>query len=354
VTHFETESACKFGRVTMRVLTTRHQKVERVAFSTDGAHLFTSGLHAGSLGYGDKDSGIDVFDLAGDSTPAAHLLTGHDVSWFASLPDGRLVVNHFGFADNGGSRGRTVSVLDWRTDRAVRVGANGWRIDGACGVSSDGRRIVAEMGGAGGHDMRGDFAAEQGIGRWALSGAGVLRLDWHINLGFNHQIRAVAYGSDGLSFWTAEYVVSRTVPHWRIELVPRDADTGTATRAPVAYPNQNISGLALAPNGRFAVAHDGASLFVYDLAKLDRKPKKLTNPAKRKHFGGFAVHPSANWLATAGLDGAVTVWDTATRKVARSWVWDAGQARSITFSADGTLAAAGTGTGKVVVWDLDL
>ena len=137
-----------------------------------------------------------------------------------------------------------------------------------------------------------------------------------------------------------------------MELVSRDAANGKPLREPVAYPNQKISDLSL--SSTFMVAHDGPTLFVYDLADLGRKPKKLTNPVKRKHFAGFAVHPSGRWLAAAGLDGAVTLWDATTWTVAQSWVWDAGQARSVCFSADGTLAAAGTDSGKVVVWDLDL
>ena len=66
----------------MRVLVTKLQKVERVAFAPEGTHLFASGLHAGSLGYGTKDTGIDVFDLAGGSEPAAHLFAWRDVHEF--------------------------------------------------------------------------------------------------------------------------------------------------------------------------------------------------------------------------------------------------------------------------------
>jgi hypothetical protein len=37
----------------------------------------------------------------------------------------------------------------------------------------------------------------------------------------------------------------------------------------------------------------------------------------------------------------------------RAYTWKLGKLRSIAFSADGTLAAAGTGKGQVV-WDVDL
>jgi hypothetical protein len=186
-----------------------------------------------------------------------------------------------------------------------------------------------------------------------LTPNGPPRLDWRTVLGSRTNLCAFAFAGNGRSFWNAEEVVSRPSRSANgIGFVQRDADNGEPLREPVPYPNQLITGIAVTDT--FLVAHHGPTLFIYDLASLDRKPKKLTNPAKRKHFAGFAIHPSGRWLAAAGLDGAVTLWDTTTWTVAQTWAWDAGQARSVCFSADGTLAAAGTDSGKVVVWDLDL
>src|SRR5215212_4013597 len=87
----------------MRVLVTKLQKVERVAFAPEGTHLFASGLHATSLGYGDKDTGLDVFDLAGGLEPVKRLYETHGVEWFAPLPNDRLAVatEPSAFADTG-------------------------------------------------------------------------------------------------------------------------------------------------------------------------------------------------------------------------------------------------------------
>lgn len=49
----------------------------------------------------------------------------------------------------------------------------------------------------------------------------------------------------------------------------------------------------------------------------------------------------------------MTIWDTATWEPARQFAWDIGRLRSVAFSPDGTLCAAGSDTGRVVVWDFD-
>lgn len=329
----------------MRVLVTKLQKVERVAFAPEGTRLFASGLH----GDGDENAGIEVFDLAGGAEPATHILDTRDVQWFVPLSGGLIASAHGSGHDSDGS---DVFISDWRAGHNVCSAVDGWRVERPCAISSDGRLIACLSGRTPGYNSRGYHALEQGIGGWTVPGRGRPNLEWQLSLGRDREVRALAIAPDGRSFWTAEWATSPTPPHWWIELVSRDPATGNPLREPIAYPNQKISGLALSET--FAVAHDGPTLFVYDLARLDRKPKKIANPAKRKYFAGFAIHPSGKWLAAAGLDGAVTLWNTDTWKVAQSWAWDAGQARSICFSADGTLAAAGTNTGQIVVWDLDL
>lgn len=337
----------------MRVLVANPQtinKVERVAFAPEGTHLFASGLHDGSLGYGQPDLGIDVFDLAGGSEPVTQLLDDRVVRWFAPLTGGRLAVAQGTTADDS-HYDVGVDVFDWRTHRGSRPQPEKWEVWYPCAVGPDGARLIA---GLTEHEhnqtVRGRGAVEHGLGCWSLPNT--TRFTWRLNLGSDRRILIAAFAPDGRSFWTADAVVARPSPRARIELVPRDADTGNPLREPIAYPNQLITDLALGPS--FAIAHHGPTLLAYDLTQLDRKPKKLTNPAKRKHFAGFAIHPSGKWLATAGLDGAVTLWGTANWQVAQTWSWDVGQARSVCFSADGTLAAAGTNTGKIVVWDLDL
>jgi WD40 repeat protein len=85
-----------------------------------------------------------------------------------------------------------------------------------------------------------------------------------------------------------------------------------------------------------------------------RSPVHTVRSDGRKHFTGVAFHPSGQYLAATSNDETVRLFDTATWKVARTLTWDIGKMRSIAFSPDGALAAAGSDKGKVIVWDVDL
>ncbi|WP_162672831.1 hypothetical protein [Gemmata massiliana] len=64
--------------------------------------------------------------------------------------------------------------------------------------------------------------------------------------------------------------------------------------------------------------------------------------------------PSGKYLAATSNDATVKVYDTTTWELSRTFTWNIGRMRSIAFSPDGALAAAGGDAGKVVVWDVDL
>jgi WD40 repeat protein len=118
-------------------------------------------------------------------------------------------------------------------------------------------------------------------------------------------------------------------------------------------PDRIVSGFALAPDGASAAVVCGRSVFVYQTAKIKTAPRKVIN-ANRKNFTGIAFHPSGRYLAATSIDATVKLYDTTTWKAARTFTWDVGEMRSVAFSPDGTLAAAGSDSGKVVAWDVDL
>ena len=74
----------------------------------------------------------------------------------------------------------------------------------------------------------------------------------------------------------------------------------------------------------------------------------------RLYFTGLAFHPSGAYLATTSTDATVRLYDTTAWEVARTYAWQTGKLRCVAFSPDGMLAAVGTDSGNIVVWDVDL
>jgi WD40 repeat protein len=83
-------------------------------------------------------------------------------------------------------------------------------------------------------------------------------------------------------------------------------------------------------------------------------PARAVRNDGRKHFTGAAFHPSGRFLAATSNDTTVKLFDADSLEVVKTFTWDIGKLRSIAFSPDGALAAAGSDSGKVVVWDVDL
>ena len=106
------------------------------------------------------------------------------------------------------------------------------------------------------------------------------------------------------------------------------------------------------PDGTRLVAVFGYRLVVWDAA-TGRRVAEPANPDGKRHFTGAAFHPSGRWLVTSGNDAAVRVWDAATWRPAQTFTWDVGKVKSVAYSPDGLLAAAGGDKGKIVVWDVD-
>ncbi len=111
--------------------------------------------------------------------------------------------------------------------------------------------------------------------------------------------------------------------------------------------------LVVSPRGDRMATALGTMLSVLDPRDFSLLPVVLTNDST-KHFTSIAFHPSGRFLAATSNDATVKLYDTTSWEVAKTYTWDIGKMRSIAFSPDGTLAAAGSDTGKVVVWDVDV
>ena len=104
---------------------------------------------------------------------------------------------------------------------------------------------------------------------------------------------------------------------------------------------------------RLIAARRGTRVAVVPCDDFSARVTVLRNDS-RQEFTGLAFHPSGRFLAATSNDNTVKLYDTSTWTMAHAFDWQIGRLRSIAFSFDGMLAAAGSDKGKVVVWDFDL
>ncbi len=81
------------------------------------------------------------------------------------------------------------------------------------------------------------------------------------------------------------------------------------------------------------------------------KPVKLRGHKQQVRAVGFL--PGGNTVLTAAMDGTVRLWDANTGAETRSFDWGIGKVRVAAVSPDGTMCAAGSDDGRLVVWDVD-
>jgi WD40 repeat protein len=103
--------------------------------------------------------------------------------------------------------------------------------------------------------------------------------------------------------------------------------------------------------GMFA-ARRGSQAAVFRAEDVRAAPIVLQNES-RQEITGLAFHPSGRYLAASSNDGMVKVYDTDTW-TSHAFHWEVGRMRSVAFSPDGMLAAAGTDKGRIILWDFDL
>lgn len=93
---------------------------------------------------------------------------------------------------------------------------------------------------------------------------------------------------------------------------------------------------------------------VADVTTHDFRTVQRIKNTDGRHFTSLAFHPFGRCLAATSNDATVKLYDTSNWSLARTYTWDIGRMRSVAFSPDGLLAAAGSDTGRVVVWDVDV
>jgi WD40 repeat protein len=140
---------------------------------------------------------------------------------------------------------------------------------------------------------------------------------------------------------------------WRLEI--RDAATA-AFIATGNYPYSYAGKLAFHPHGEQIAGLNDMTLLAWSLpcdGNLRLIDPRLIRNDSRKHFTALAYHPDGRHLFVTSNDKTVHVFDTQTLDRINRYTWQLDELSTVAVSTDGTLAAAGSANGDVVVWDLE-
>lgn len=131
----------------------------------------------------------------------------------------------------------------------------------------------------------------------------------------------------------------------------RATANGAAAGTPIPVPT-SANHLRFAAGETRLIVAASASLYSHDLTNPKAKPVKVTT-ANRQHFTGIAVHPDGRRVLATCNDATVREYDSLTLQELRAYAWKIGRLRCVAIAPDGITAAAGSDTGKVIVWDLE-
>jgi WD40 repeat protein len=88
--------------------------------------------------------------------------------------------------------------------------------------------------------------------------------------------------------------------------------------------------------------------YLYSLCHADMR-------AFRGHSGGvpsIALSPDGQFLASAGIDHTVRIWEMATLREVKALRGHEAEAKVVAWHSSGSLVAAGAGDGRIIVWDV--
>jgi WD40 repeat protein len=119
------------------------------------------------------------------------------------------------------------------------------------------------------------------------------------------------------------------------------------------YPAGSSRQPELSADGRYLGIMGYSSWYLYDTTDLG-KPRRITANRSSGDYVSFAFHPGGKTFAMIhGGPTLVKIHDLETLKQIRTYKWKLGPLGAVAYSPDGALGAAGSGDGRIVVWDSD-
>jgi WD40 repeat protein len=299
----------------MMVLKTKSQKLPRLAFAPDGQGLAAAGQH-GAYWW------RSVFD---DPKPVQ--LGDHECRGLGFTADGAYLV----YLSAG------LGVCATHLAFAVpQYGPHQARDSTLSVCAATGMAVVERWTGG---EMTG----------WRVGADGALVRAWSVNAEPGSIGSSAAFVPDGSFFVRAARDHQSRVNKYRLAL----HDPATGKEIGTCRGDVWVSaGPAVSPDKEWIAYANGNFLRVQSLSDERRRETAINDNTHQ--YTGLAFHPSGHFLAATNNDATVKLFDAKTWKLAHTFTWKIGKMRSIAFSPDGALAAAGSDTGKVVVWDVDL
>jgi WD40 repeat protein len=288
--------------------------VRSLAFAPDGTRLASSA----------RDYRTFLWDLS----TGKHQAIDEDNSYtVAFAPDGKQVAT---------GRGSGLSVWDSATGELRTVDlwselCHAWHV----AYSPDGRLLGAVSA-----------PVSYGTGQVRLYDAATLK---RLPLGDGHlgATACLAFSRDGRTLATghhegplAEY---RVVRLWDVPTRKESGLLWGLSAAAVA--------LAFSPDGRFLAAAAGRTLYVWEVAA---GRLVVTHKAPALNFKDVAFTPDGRFLAFISNDATARFWDVGGWREVGAFDWKLGPLISLAVAPDSKRAAAGSGRGKIVVWDVEL
>jgi WD40 repeat protein len=327
----------------MRFLATRVRVVDQVAFADAGRRLVAAGTNIPVLRYRPDNRGIEVWDTPGGDAPVGRLFPDSVIAGFAVNPAGRWLYAGTGY-DRDEIEESHYFAVDLADGEPVRMGLRGGNAL-TLRVHNSGEWLV-------GFGYLSTWQSKRLV-RWRQPADGPPVKDWEWRPPSAREYAAhVACDPDGSRIVTQDRESGKMVVDQVYEFAVRDPASGKV-REKIPLPGRKVEQLLVSPDGAWLVIRAGPSLLVWNARDLRAKPRKVKGNI-RGHFTDLAFHPSGKYLAATSNDATVKLFDTAMWEPAKTFTWDVGKMRSIAFSPDGTLAAAGSDSGKVVVWDVDV
>jgi WD40 repeat protein len=130
-----------------------------------------------------------------------------------------------------------------------------------------------------------------------------------------------------------------------------EAETGNEKSAlRTEFASAHPTALAFSPDGAYLAGVYGPHLRVWDVKTATEVAVRTVG---KKHFKDVLFMPDGRKIVAVNNDGTVRIWAAPGWDEVPGFEWKIGKLGALALSPDGLCIAAGSSTGKVVIWDTE-